>query len=406
VEEAREGERGMKKPTKKPPTPAVITGTVKGSALLAEMEFARPLAETRSTIPHLLLDIQQERIEVVGTNLDVTARGVCAATASGACRIAVPSKLATSLLRGCVRRGAHEVSFAADLGEGTLTLSSGMFESRVDVLPGSDFPTLPARPESFGATIAAAGFREAARHVAISISRFQLHGALMEIEPGAARLVSTDGHRMTVHSFAAETRARMTRRVFVPLAALNGSLDGEEMGYAVAGKDLISHLSGENRLLSFRTADINFPDYRQVIPKHEHRAVVGAQAMRALLGHIMPMTNPRIRACVLYADQSNQATLTISVVNNIEGVSGKATIPITYDGPSAAMAFNAEYLLQFFESVEGEVAMSFDPGARAGDGNSAMMLSPIATNGACTYIVMPMNLDPLPARHAKPTVAA
>jgi DNA polymerase-3 subunit beta len=171
-----------------------------------------------------------------------------------------------------------------DRSERGITLSAGRATSRIVGLPDRDFPKIPVAPEStkFHAVEGSAllAMIEATMFsVCRDGTRFHLNGALLEGTGDIMRMVTTDGHRLTMASRAVS--GVVQRGVIIPakgLQEIKRLLDDGMCHIGFSASHMFVRQAGAE--LAIKLTDAQFPPYGQVIPKdNPHVVTVGRKAL-------------------------------------------------------------------------------------------------------------------------------
>ncbi len=232
------------------------------------LQRMQTVADRKSTIPmlsHVALRSHASGIVMCATDLDVSLTVHVGATGSLPSGVAVPAKAwldITKLLPG------DEVGIARS--EHGITLTSHRVTNRIAGLPDRDFPKIPCADGVAFATIPAEPLVEMIDSTLFSVcldeTRFHLNGALIEGTGSVVRVITTDGHRLTV---ASRPIAGLTRTgVIVPrkgLLEIKRLLGTGTCDVGFSERHMFVRHSGME--LAIKMIDAQFPPYEQVIPK-------------------------------------------------------------------------------------------------------------------------------------------
>jgi DNA polymerase III subunit beta len=233
-------------------------------------------------------------------------------------------------------------------------------------LPGEDFPALPQPDESAPVvtlTVATLGRLIAATHFSISTDETRLHlnSALFQWDGETARMVTTDGHRLS----KMEVRTKDKQASASMLIPLKGVLElkrlceeaqSDAKGDSAETPELTMVQSGPNAFFSLagfqfsvKLVDAQFPPYQQVIPDTSERAI---RAPRLAVADAL-------RAVSLAAsDRTGGVKLTLSggklrfESESPESGAGFDEVSVEYDGADMMLGFNARYFLDVLSAIE------------------------------------------------------
>jgi DNA polymerase III subunit beta len=298
------------------------------------------------------LSVEGDRLEVTGTDLDLTITVRTTVAGSGDGVAVAPGRLVTDIVRA-LEPGA--VSLDAD--EEELHIASGRSHFAVRTHSAADFPRLPV-PSGDAVTLPAGGLADALRQVTRAASgedsRPILTGVLLSAEERGLRLVATDSYRLAVRDLGAIGVLSEGQKVLVPSRALNelmrllGSSAGE-VSLRLGAHDATFGV-GEVTLIT-RLIEGEFPNYKALIPSgYPNRLMVSRE----------PLLDAIRRVKLLARD----ATTPVRIALRPTGIEltvittdwGTATeeVDAKYEGAEMTVAFNPQYLIDGVEAVTGE----------------------------------------------------
>ena len=317
---------------------------------LNELVPMQGIVERRTTIPvlsHLLLRAEGQRLHVAATDLEVSLTSWCGAEVKEEGAIAIQAKKLLEIIRASV---GEEVILRIDQ-EGFLTISVGRSLFKIRGLPHEDFPTLPSIADKKPLRIPFGRFRNMISKIFFAISseesRFQLSGALMELQDDALALVATDGHRLALIESAVEGLAAADG-VLVPRKALQElqRFEGEDLEFR-NNEHHLSFTVGRRQLIC-RILEGTFPDYERVISKdNPHEVVVDRQGLLDVVHRVSLLTGDRTRAIKM---ELKSEQLTFSATNPDLG-EAREEVGCEYDGDDMTLGVNPDYLSDFLTVV-------------------------------------------------------
>jgi len=270
-------------------------------------------------------------------------------------------------------------------------VAADRFESRMQTLPASEFPTPPQDSGSAEATLPGAALKRMISHTRFAITsedtRYFLNGAQLVLRAEAMSMVATDGHRLAYISVHESPGKDATTDVLLPRKTLN------EVARLIDGGDAVEFAQGENhlffraggRLLISRKIDANFPAYERVIPKtNDKRIDFDRDRLAAAVRRVRLLSNERSKA-VKFVIGKDQVEITSSTPEVGEA---HEVLPVDYGGAAVQICFNADYVDNFLSVVETEqVQLEFK------DEMSQAVIKPIGAEGYdYIYVIMPMRI--------------
>lgn len=282
-------------------------------------------------------------------------------------------------------------------------IRSGKVRYRIPGMPGDDFPPLPspggAELFSVDADVIGDLITKTSYSMSSDDTRPHLAGALFEGEGRVARMVTTDGHRLS----KADTRLRegtqmLNFSMLVPgkgIAELKRVIEDARADKPKEGAEgppqiQVGHAAGnaffkrDGLLLSVKLAEEQFPPYAKVIPQNQDKRVVinRAQLVEALR-----------RMSLVSSDKSGGVRLMVTagsmriVSENPDIGEGSEELDVDYAGGALTIGFNARYLLDVLsalsdDAVALELAGELDPG----------VIKPANEHTMFVGVVMPMRI--------------
>lgn len=348
------------------------------SAMRAALALASRIVERRNTIPvlsNVLMRATDDGAAIVGTDLDMqlTAR-IPGAIADAGFIATFPAHFAYDLTR---KAASDDVTITL---RDNAEFDFGGARTALQTLPESDFPDL-----AFTGTVNAEfdadadAFRLALERTAFAIStdetRYYLNGVYLHTATvdGARvwRMVSTDGHRLARHDLmpagdAAEIGVIIPRKtVSVLLHMLKPVYEGKgkskvrtspETVKVTVNCTRIKFTFGDLELVS-KLVDGTFPDYGRVIPRaNAKRLTVDARSMAGLIDRVSTVSSERGRAVKLEMDEG----MLMASVRNPDAGWSSDMIECEYDGAPLEIGFNARYVLDILEHIEGAATIKLD----------------------------------------------
>jgi DNA polymerase-3 subunit beta len=364
---------------------------VRKNDLLKELSLLQGIVERKNTIPilaNVLIDASKDGISLLATDLDVGLRSKCDGTVAKPGVLTLPAK---KLFEIASALPETDVRIEEDKGGKSVTIAADRFESRIQTLPASEFPTPPSEAGGTEATLPGAALKRLISHTRFAITsedtRYFLNGAQLVLRPDAMSMVATDGHRLAFISVQESPGKKVNSDVLLPRKTLN------EVARLIDGGDAVQFSQGENhlffkagnRLLISRKFDANFPAYERVIPKsNDKRIDFDRDRLSAAVRRVRLLSNERSKA-VKFIIGKDQVDITSSTPEIGEA---HEVIPVDYGGETMQICFNADYVDNFLGVVETEnVRLEFK------DEMSQAVIKPIGAEGYdYTYVIMPMRI--------------
>ncbi|NNE40750.1 MAG: DNA polymerase III subunit beta [Marinicaulis sp.] len=339
--------------------------TIERSALSKALGHVQSVVERRNTIPilsNVLIQAQKHSLVLTATDLDIEISEEAPADVAqdGATTVSALT------LFEIVKRLPDGAQVRLDLSreEGRLQVSAGRSEFSLAVLPDDDFPSLSHDDLDTKFTMATSDLRRLLQKTRFAMSqeetRYYLNGvyfhACPEEDTPLLRAAATDGHRLARLDAPLPDGAGNMPGVIVPRKAiaelsrlLEDAEDNVEIGVSTSK---IRFGFGPGRLTS-KLIDGTFPDYERVIPKGNKNTLrVETKEFAQAVDRVSTVSADRTRSVKLALESDNLRL----AVNNPEAGSALEELSVDYGGDPIEIGFNARYLLDVAQQVDGDTA--------------------------------------------------
>lgn len=363
---------------------------IERDALLKPLQAVTGIVEKRHTLPilsNVLLDKNQDRLQLVATDLEIQVSTRCNAGKGGADQnLTVSARKLQDILRSL----PEGTDVALDSQNNRLQVKAGKSRFNLQTLPAADFPLLvdPGAPVA-KVTLAQKALRDLLLLVQFSMAqqdiRYYLNGMLLVLDGEEIRVVATDGHRLSYASGKVGQQEEK-REVIIPRKAVL------ELGRLLTETDENVDIEIYANQVKFRfdaiefttkIIDGKFPDYTRVIPvNYQKHIVLGRPQLLQALQRAAILSNEKFRGVRwMLAAKS----LRISCTNN-EQEEAQEELEIDYDGEALDVGFNITYLLDVLNNVSADtIDCAF------GDANSSMLIT-LPARSDYRYVIMPMRI--------------
>ena len=330
----------------------------------------------------ILLRSEGGQLHLAATDMELSLRASLPANVESEGSVVVQGKILVDLVR---QLPGNDVVIEHGAEDGVLKITSGASRSQINTFAAADFPRLPELDVQLhslkaGAVLETIG--RVRRAASRDESRPVLTGILVRFEPGKLVMAATDSYRLSVKETAIEDQLPELEAI-VPARAL------EELQRIAAGAEMLELGVRENQVifgadgvwLTTRRIDGQFPNYKQLLPEtFEH--VVALNRLEVLdvvrRTSVLAQRNSPLRL------RFAEGELVISSQTQDVGES-RESLPIQYVGEPLEIGFNAEFLRDGLDSVEGdEVTINLISPLRPG------LLK--GGNGDFWYLIMPIRL--------------
>ena len=353
-------------------------------------------AATRTTLPitnNVLLSIDQGRLKLVATNLEMAISCWIGAKVEEEGAITVPARLLTEFVASLP---SDKIKMSLSPRTRTLELKCARFEARISGIDAKDFPPIPQVEDGVTTKVEVEALRQGIGQVVFAAasdeSRPVLTGVNAEFEGDILTLAAADGFRLAVYKLPLAAPVSQKTTAIIPARTLF-----ELNRLAVDQEEAIEiKVSASKSQVLFRLKDIelvsqlvqgSFPQYAQLIPQSFNtRAVVDvAQFLRATkTASIFARDGSGIVRLVI-APGGEKAPGRLSISARSEEIGDDVgEIDATVQGEEAKVAFNGKYLTDVLSVLhEPQVALEVTSPSSPG------VFRPIGVDNYI-HVVMPM----------------
>jgi DNA polymerase III subunit beta len=357
--------------------------------LLPLLVKAGGVVERRQTLPilgNILVNAHGDRVEVVGTDLELEIRVFANATILNEGEITVPARKLVDICRALPDGADIDVNVDKEKA----VLMSGKSKFVLSTLPTSNFPTMDGEEaieyveveerilkELFDST----GFAMAQEDV-----RYYLNGLLLELGEDAIVAVATDGHRLAKVRKGVkghpdmESQLILPRKAVLELRRLLGSSSNEIAKLEISEK--FFRVSFQNIVVTSKLIDGKYPDYEKVIPIGPQRvALLDGEAFKMALMRTAILSNEKYRGVRLSWDVGRLRLQ----AQNPEHEEAEDELEVEYNEEATEMGFNVGYLLDVLNVLGKKVEIGFK------DSDSSAIMRNRGEEDE-VFVVMPMRL--------------
>ncbi len=370
--------------------------TIERSALLKALNHVQSVVERRNTIPilsNVLMAAQGDSLRLTATDLDIEIAESAPAEVERAGSTTAPANYLYDFVRKLPENAPVKLDAPGD--DPRLFIQAGKSRLHLPVLPAGDFPSMPSdgfetrfeiEPTEFARLIDKTRFA-----ISTEETRYYLNGIFFHTVVNAAgeatlRAVATDGHRLALADVAAPKGAQGMPGVIVPRKTINELKrlldDAADMVEIAVSPQKIRFALGE-AVLTSKLIDGSFPEYARVIPKgNAKRLKIDNKSFAEAVDRVATVSAERSRSVRLALDK-DRVTLT---VNNPDAGVATEDLAADYANDSMEIGFNAKYLLDVAQQIEGESAVF-----ELADSGSPTLVRDEADENAL-YVLMPLRV--------------
>lgn len=323
----------------------------------AKLGLVQGISERRATMPvlsHVLINVNKNRIEISATDLETTMSTWLPAEVSKSGSLAVPARKLYEIVKE-LESGDLEVE---EIGNHWIEIRSSSAVFKIAGLPSDDFPIIPELHSDHLFSIESALLEEMIAKTIFAVSPDELRRNLAGIffeEAGSKslRLVSTDGHRLSLVERGLDSRVKFEKGFVVPkkgVAELRKVLKLSDKVRIGVGDNFFM-AEGEDIVLMARLIDAEFPDYRQVTPEVTKATLtLKKDEFLGALKRVSILSSEKTRSVKFIINSKGMTLISVSP----EVGEAKEAVPLEYSGEPMELGFNSRYLMDVLEVIAEE----------------------------------------------------
>ena len=334
------------------------------------LRLAQSIADRKSTMPMLanvLLRVQSKtKLLCAATDLNVSLSAELKITAGTEGGLTVGAKALHDIVTNLPK--VDDIAIRK-VENNWAEIKAGKVSYRIVGVPDRDFPKVPDHREAPFGDVDANTLREMIDRTLFSVcndeTRFHLNGVLFESTGTTARMVSTDGHRLSKVDRALAGAPKLSAGVIIPkkgLLEIKKILDGANT-VRLAVKTPHVFFAVDDIVLAVKLIDAQFPPYEQVIPKdHKRTAVID----RVLLADA-------VRRAQLMSSEARGVKMAFSpdhitiASDNPDLGEVREDVDAQFNGDGLTIGFNPKYMIELLgqmhsDQVAIDLGGELDPG--------------------------------------------
>jgi DNA polymerase-3 subunit beta len=342
---------------------------IQTAEFLKGLRIAQSIADRKSTMPMLanvlLRTSGRSKLLVAATDLNVSISAELASENSAEGGLTVGAKALHDIIYNLPGK---EVSIRrAD--NNWAEIKAGKVDYRLVGMPDRDFPKIPEQKDADFGEVDAGVLREMIDRTLFSVSndetRFHLNGVLFESNGTRARMVSTDGHRLSKVERELGGSPTLPAGIIIPkkgVVELKRLIEGADKA-KLAVKPPYLFVRCEGMTLAAKLIESQFPPYEQVIPReHTKEVVIDRQLLLSALKRAQLMSSET--RGVKFSVHDNGLVITS---DNPDIGEVREELEAQYDGESVSIGFNPKYVIDLLsqmstDQVTLELNGELDPG--------------------------------------------
>ncbi len=316
------------------------------------------IADRKSIVPilsHVLMEFNESGLRIKATDLDHSIIETVPADVETFGSVAVPANTLSDIIRKSSDGTLLEFSLS-DKGS-KLIVISGKSKFELSTLEHKDFPEIATLKNTCNINIKPSELNKLIGRTKFSMSpeenRHNLNGIYFHKEDEKLKVASTDGHRLSTTSIDINIKENIQgviiskKTVFEIKKLLDSYQDDVSLVFTA---NQVQFTFG-NVIFISKLVDGTFPDYKRVIPEESADFFrIKRSEFAEIIDRIAVISDDKIRSIKL---ELNKNTLFFYVANSKIG-NAKDEAEVSYSGQNWSSGFNANYLLDVAQTLQGE----------------------------------------------------
>src|SRR5882762_6951905 len=352
--------------------------------LLKGIQTVQAAVSTKSTLPvlsNILLETKTNQLKLASTDLQVGIRCLINAEVVKEGSLTIPAKTFSDFIR--TLRDDQEIEINATEAA-RMEIRCGKTRCVLLGLPKEEFPVFPDFPEDRAISIEVKALQEMIKKTVFSVSndetRYVLNGIYFILDKGIARMVATDGRRLSYISRPVKEKT-VSISAIIPSKAMieverllsSDSVKSETVRVSVTENQVAFKL--DDTVIISRLIEGHFPNYEQVIPKSSDiRIQVPTRDLLTMTQRAALGSGDRGGAVRYVLEKSR-----LRAIGTAQGrVEVEDELPIDFSGQTMEIAFNPGFVMDILKNMDtSQVVMEFtsslNPGVIRPAGDDAML---------------------------------
>lgn len=370
-----------------------MKATIERATLLKSLSHVQSVVERRNTIPilsNVLIESTSDgAIKLMATDLDLQIVDTVQA------QVETPGATTVSAhtLFDIVRKLPEGSQVSLSAAEGKMQVNAGRARFSLQTLPRDDFPVIAEGELPVSFELPASTLIQIIDKTRFAISteetRYYLNGIFLHVSDEAQpvlKAAATDGHRLARVTVPRPDGAEGMPDIIVPrkcigeLRKLLDEVDGSVLVDLSASKIRVGLGSA---ILTSKLIDGTFPDYSRVIPTGNDKLLrIDPRSFEEGVDRVATIATEKTRAVKMALDRDK---ITLSVTSPENGTAAEE-VPGDYSSEAFEIGFNARYLLDILQQMQGDLVELHLADA------AAPTLLRENDKSAALYVLMPMRV--------------
>jgi DNA polymerase III subunit beta len=338
-----------------------MKATIERATLLKALSHVQSVVERRNTIPilsNVLLEATADgALKLMATDLDLQFVEVISAGVDTAGATTVSAHTLFDIARKLPEGSEVQLSAA----EGKMLVTANRARFNLQTLPRDDFPVIAEGELPTKFELPAETLKQIIDKTRFAISteetRYYLNGIFLHVSDDATpvlKAAATDGHRLARVTVPRPDGAEGMPDVIVPrkcVGELRKLLDEVDGSVEVTLSPTKVRFGLGSAILTSKLIDGTFPDYSRVIPTANDKLLkIDPRSFEDGVDRVATIASEKTRAVKMALERDK---ITLSVTSPENGTAAEE-VPGAYTAQGFEIGFNARYLLDILNQIEGD----------------------------------------------------
>jgi DNA polymerase-3 subunit beta len=360
--------------------------------LLKQLQIINGVISSKVVIPileYFLFEVENEKLRIVGTDLEVSIQGSIPVESKENGRIAIPAKMIIDILKTLPEQ---PVTFTINEENNSIELKSDNGKYKITGEVAEDFPKFPVLEDATSFNLPSGVISDAINNTFFAVGNDELKPALtglyLDIAKEDITFVSTDGNKLVKYR-KTNIGIDQPTSFILPRKALNvlkaSYMGMEEDEIEVQFNKVNALFKFEDTTIVCRLIDERFPDYNSAIPVElPNQMTINRHDLIDSLKRIQIFAN-KTTYQVRFNITGNELQLTSQDLDYANEAHER--LSCEYSGEDMEIGFSARFLIEMLNSVDSdEIVLSLTahnrpgtitPATQADDEELIMLLMPI-----------------------------
>ena len=322
---------------------------------------------TLAILSNVLIDVEQDRIIITGTDLEIGLKQVVSAEVMEQGSLTLPAKKLFEIAR---ESNSDTLSFQ-EKEKNWVDITAGSSLYKLAGMVSEEYPQFPGYDEDNMVEMDSSVFSDLIDKTIFSIAQdkenmYSLTSALLQKEEDGEKrylkMISSDGHRLTIMGKEVDESVDSVKFNPVTLIPRRGVQeirkfceDKDTFRFGIEKKQAV--LQSEDSLLIIRLMQGEFPDFQGILKVISRDNVVEIDRLRFLeaLKRINLFTEDMFKAIKIEID-SNHMLLSSQ---NADFGSARDEFEVVYSGKTLSLGFNCRYFIDTLQVLEGDTVKAY-----------------------------------------------